>query len=142
MPTLYAPKNATLTAARRSILQLAIDTAEATSRRVAGYPPALQPVSVAQFLLESAWGAADCQGSRNYFGIKARDGEPAIALKTKEVVKDKTFVTTARFRVFSSMEECFVAHAQLITQRRRGDQLIYARALAHPTDPIAFAHAL
>ncbi|MEX2155091.1 MAG: glucosaminidase domain-containing protein [Gemmatimonadaceae bacterium] len=141
-PLVHRGKNAALKPAQRVALQLAIDTAEATSRRVAGYPPALQPVSVAQFLLESAWGAADCGGARNYFGIKARGDEPFVERQTREVVRGKTLVTKARFRKFASIEECFVAHALLITTRRRGDRLIYEKAMAHPLSPVAFAHAL
>lgn len=141
-PILSARKNAALTSGQRAILQLAIDAAEATSRRVADYPPALKPVSVAQFLLESAWGRADCGGARNYFGIKARGDEPFVERKTREVVRGKTIVTTARFRRFASIEDCFTAHALLITSRRRGERLIYERAMQHTTDPVGFAHAL
>jgi flagellum-specific peptidoglycan hydrolase FlgJ len=41
------------------------------------------------------------------------------------------------------MAECFADHARLLCTRRWPDgRLIYAAALAHPTDPVAFARAL
>lgn len=141
MPKIDARKNAALPEWKRSVLQNAIDTAEATSRRVAVYPPALQPVSVAQFLLESNWGLADCGGARNYFGIKARAGEPYVERPTWEFINGQNVRTTGRFRKFDTAVDCFCAHAQMF-QRTRNGKAIYARALAHANDPIAFAHAL
>jgi flagellum-specific peptidoglycan hydrolase FlgJ len=135
-------KNAALPSAKRAALQMAIDTAEVTARRVANYPPALMPVSVAQFLLESDWGRADAGGAKNFFGIKARGDEPFVERKTFEVVEGKTVAVMAKFRKFSSVAECFQAHADLICNRSRGDHKIYARALEHPSDPRAFAQAL
>jgi flagellum-specific peptidoglycan hydrolase FlgJ len=135
-------KNAELPDWKRAALQLAIDAAENVSRRVAGYPSALKPVSVAQFLLESNWGKADAGGAKNYFGIKARGTEPFVERPTWEVVHGQNVQVSAKFRKFDSIEECFTAHAELICNRRRGNTMIYARALEHPTDPIAFAHAL
>src|SRR5690606_16772933 len=77
----------------------------------------------------------------NYFGIKARDGEPFVELPTFEVIGGKTVRVMAKFRAYNTMDECFADHARLF-HRTRGGRPIYAHALAHPTDPIAFAHAL
>lgn len=135
-------KNKGLEPWKKAALQLAIDAADATATRVANYPRALGPVSVAQFLLESAWGKADAGGALNFFGLKARGDEPYVERPTHEVVGGRVIETTARFRRFSTTIECFVAHALLITTRRRGTRLIYERAMQYPANPIAFANAL
>jgi flagellum-specific peptidoglycan hydrolase FlgJ len=143
MRRLDPSKNAALEPGKRVMLQRAIDAADATCTRVPNYPRALGPVSVAQFLLESDWGRADAGGAFNYFGLKARGAEPFVERKTREVVNGKTLVTMARFRTFASMEDCFVAHAELICNRYRGNgQRIYAKAMMYVDQPVSFAHAL
>lgn len=108
------------------------------------YPPALAPVSIAQFILESDWGARAMADAHNYFGIKARNGQPFISRTTREFIGGRWTTVTARFAIFSSMESCFEAHAALLCEGRwhENGALIYADALSHPTDAEAFAHAL
>lgn len=144
--TVHAASNRHLTAAKLAALQSAITAADATRAAYPPYPAALLPVQVAQFLLESAWGASDCGGAKNYFGIKARAHEPFVERQTKEFVNGAFKTMVQRFKKYASMQECFTDHARLICERRwsssAGGQLIYRRALAFPRDPIQFAHAL
>jgi flagellum-specific peptidoglycan hydrolase FlgJ len=143
MAMMVASKNAALEPWKRDALQQALDAAEVAARDIPDCPPALVPVTVAQFLLESAWGRSGMGDAHNYFGIKARDGEPFVTKATTEFVKGKPVQTEARFRAYGSMAECFADHAQLICQRARPNgQKIYEAALAHPDDPCAFARAL
>jgi flagellum-specific peptidoglycan hydrolase FlgJ len=136
-------KNARLESWKRQALQTAADAAEEAAAAVASYPPALTPVTVAQFLLESNWGRAGMGDANNYFGIKARPGEAFVLKDTTEVIGGKRLPVKAKFRRYASMTECFADHARLICERRRADgRPIYQAALAHPNDPVAFAHAL
>jgi flagellum-specific peptidoglycan hydrolase FlgJ len=143
MATVVKSKNAHLDAWKQRALQAAVDAAEACAGCVADYPPALTPVTVAQFLLESDWGRAGMGEANNYFGIKARDGEPFVVRTTREVINGKTVTVEARFRKYDSMADCFADHARLICERRRPNgRRIYDAALQHPDDPVAFARAL
>jgi flagellum-specific peptidoglycan hydrolase FlgJ len=143
MATMIASKNANLESWKRDALQQAIDAAERAATLQPNCPPALVPVTVAQFLLESNWGRAGMGDAHNYFGIKARAGEPSVTKSTTEVVNGKTVTVQAAFRAYGSMAECFADHASLICDRRRADgSKIYQAALAHPNDPISFARAL
>jgi flagellum-specific peptidoglycan hydrolase FlgJ/peptidoglycan hydrolase-like protein with peptidoglycan-binding domain len=96
-------------------------------------------VSLAQFILESNWGRSMPGGpsSNNPFGIKAQQGEPAVAAQTHEVEHGETITIVARFRKFSSLAEAFDAHGALLATAR-----IYAPVMLHRSDPDAFADAL
>jgi flagellum-specific peptidoglycan hydrolase FlgJ len=136
-------KNAHLSVEKQRALSSAIAAAATVMASTPGYPPALAPVSVAQFLLESAWGTSHMGEANNYFGIKARGDEPYVTRPTWEVIKGQRINVEARFRKFADMADCFASHARLLLTRTRSDgSRIYAKALAHATDPIAFAHAL
>lgn len=142
----HAASNKHLTADRRAVLQAAITAAEATRAAYPAYPLALLPVQVAQFLLESGWGVSDCGGAKNYFGIKARDGEPFVERRTQEFINGASRTVVQRFKRYDSMQASFTDHARLICERRwssaAGGQLIYRASLAHPKDPIRFARGL
>lgn len=143
MATMIARKNAGLEPWKRDVLQQALDAAEVASAGIADYPPALTPVTIAQFLLESGWGKAGMGDAHNYFGIKARDGEPFVTKPTTEYVNGAPVQVQARFRAYASMAECFADHAALICGRTRPNgRRIYEAALAHRDDPCAFARAL
>lgn len=142
MSLIRVERNKNLEPWKRAALVTAIAAADAAALATPGYPRALKPVQVAQFLLESNWGKAD-MGAFNYFGIKAREGEPFVAKTTHEVIKGKTIEIVAKFRAYKSMDECFSDHAKLLTSRKRASgALIYATALSTPNDPVAFARAL
>lgn len=143
MARMIESRNANLEPWKRDALQQAIDAAEAAAAGIPDCPPALLPVTVAQFLLESNWGRSCMGDARNYFGVKARDGEPFVTRTTTEYVDGRPVGVQARFRAYDSMADCFADHARLICERARADgRKIYAAALAHPDDPVAFANAL
>ncbi|MEP6731841.1 MAG: glucosaminidase domain-containing protein [bacterium] len=143
MAMLNGAKNANLEPFKLTALQQAADAAELAAKDVEGYPSALTPVTVAQFLLESDWGRHGMGDANNFFGIKARDGEPFVMLPTTEFVKGKATKVDQPFRKYASMAECFADHARLICNRTTSSgKKIYAAALATPDDPIAFANAL
>lgn len=142
MATISATKNANLESWKRTTLQQACDAAESVAPLVSDYPPALTPVTVAQFLLESDWGRRGMGEANNFFGIKARDGEPSVTLMTTEFVNGQPVKVPQQFRKYTSMTESFADHARLICDRTSNGKKIYAAALGHPSDPIAFAHAL
>lgn len=142
MAMMIESKNAHLEPAKKQALAEAIAAAEAANKAVPGAPAALMPVTVAQFLLESNWGASGMGAAHNYFGIKAREGEPFTEKTTWEHVNGKDVQVVAKFRAYNSMAECFEDHARLICNRTINGQKIYRNALAHADDPIAFANAL
>src|ERR1700761_4107507 len=74
------------------------------------------PVSVtlAQWVVESAWGAAMPPGSNNPFGIKAAADQPSVESATLEVINGASVTTTARFRKFASLAEAFEQHGRLL----------------------------
>lgn len=72
-------------------------------------------VTLAQFCLESSWGAHMPQGSNNPFGIKAVASQPYVLASTHEYVNGKTTTILARFRKFDSLEQAFLAHALLLS---------------------------
>ncbi len=94
-------------------------------------------VTLAQWAVESAWGAAMPPDSNNPFGIKALPGQPGVDSGTVEFVKNAPVVTTARFRRFDSLDQAFDVHGQLLAT---GKPYVVAMKLA--TDPDAFAGAL
>lgn len=138
MATMDVAKNANLEVWKVQALQQAIDAAEAAKATIGdGYVPGVEPVQVAQFLLESNWGQASMGDAHNYFGIKALPGQPTVEVTTHEVEQGVSVQQQAGFRKFDSMADCFVAHAELLCTKPA-----YAAARTHGGDPIAFAHAL
>ena len=71
-------------------------------------------VTVAQWAVESAWGASMPPGSNNPFGIKATGDQPAVESPTREVINGENVVVTARFRVFDSLSQAFDEHGRLL----------------------------
>lgn len=94
-------------------------------------------VTLAQWAVESAWGASMPPGSNNPFGIKAAGDQPAVEAQTREVEKGESVTIQARFRKFESLAEAFDQHGQLLATRPQ-----YKGAMAHKDDPDAFADAL
>lgn len=77
----------------------------------------LPSVQLAQWALESAWGAKTT-GRFNFFGIKALAGEPHTTCWTHEVVNGKLMPCQQDFRDYISADEGFLAHADLLTRGR------------------------
>lgn len=95
-------------------------------------------VTVAQAALESNFGQSRLsQKANNYFGIKAKSGQPSVEMRTWEVVNGKRIEIRARFAKFASMEECFAARDHMILRLP-----CYAEARACASDPEAFVRAL
>jgi len=94
-------------------------------------------ITLAQWAVESAWGASMPPDSNNPFGIKAVGSQPAVEAGTREVVSGQTISITARFRRFESLTEAFELHGRLLATNR-----VYAPAMALTADPDAFADAL
>ena len=101
------------------------------SERDTGVPTS---VTLAQWALESGWGKKQT-GDNNAFGIKARKGEPGIDVATHERVGSKLVPMMQRFRSYSSLDEAFRAHAELLSKH-------YPLSMAHKDDPNAFADGL
>jgi hypothetical protein len=94
-------------------------------------------VTIAQWAVESAWGASMPPDSNNPFGIKATASQPAVESLTHEVVNGETITITARFRQFASLSEAFDLHGKLLATGSP-----YKPAMAKADDPEAFADAL
>jgi hypothetical protein len=94
-------------------------------------------VTLAQWAVESAWGAAMPPGSNNPFGIKALANEPAVESPTREVVDGKSVVVEAKFRQFDSMTQAFDLHGKLLATAEP-----YKPAMQVADNPEAFADAL
>lgn len=72
-------------------------------------------VSLAQWALESAWGAK-CTGQFNFFGVKALPGQPSTLCWTHEVVAGQLVSCQQPFLNYPDLETGFLAHArQLIS---------------------------
>ncbi len=110
-----------------------IEAAEASQTRWS--VPA--PVTLAQWVVESAWGAAMPPGSNNPFGIKAVANQPAVESETHEVVNGETITVTVKFRAFSSVTEAFDEHGRLLATSSS-----YSGAMQQKQNPEAFADAL
>ncbi len=93
-------------------------------------------VSLAQFGLESAWGAK-VTGRFNYFGIKAKPGQAMAICETHEEVSGKLVPCLQHFRAFASPAEAFMAHAELLATAP-----VYATAMLHRNDPVTFVRAM
>ncbi|HYZ24856.1 MAG TPA: glucosaminidase domain-containing protein [Rhodopila sp.] len=94
-------------------------------------------VTIAQWVVESAWGASMPPGSNNPFGIKAAGGQPFVAAPTQEIVGGEPITVTAKFRAFASLGEAFDEHGRLLATNAA-----YTSAMRNAADPAAFADAL
>ena len=94
-------------------------------------------VTIAQWAVESAWGAAMPPGSNNPFGIKAVGQQDAVESPTREVVAGETITISARFRKFESLSDAFDQHGKLLATAQP-----YVPAMKLKDDPAAFADAL
>lgn len=94
-------------------------------------------VTIAQWAVESAWGASMPPDSNNPFGIKAVGDQPAVESKTREVYSGESVVISAKFRKFDSIAEAFESHGRLLASAP-----VYKPAMAKKDDPEAFADAL
>jgi flagellum-specific peptidoglycan hydrolase FlgJ len=94
-------------------------------------------ITLAQWVVESAWGASMPPGSNNPFGIKAVADQPAVESLTHEVVNGETITVSLKFRVFDSLTQAFDEHGRLLATSS-----YYSAAMAQVQNPEAFADAL
>lgn len=94
-------------------------------------------VTIAQWAVESAWGASMPPGSNNPFGIKAVGAQAAVDSMTREVLGGQSVTVSARFRQFASLAEAFDQHGRLLATAGA-----YKPAMQHAGDPDGFADAL
>ncbi len=94
-------------------------------------------VTMAQWAVESAWGAAMPADSNNPFGIKALPGQPAVESMTKEFEDGQMVTKPQPFRKFETLTEAFDVHGRLLATGSP-----YKRAMAVKDDIDAFADAL
>jgi hypothetical protein len=94
-------------------------------------------VTIAQWVVESAWGASMPPGSNNPFGIKAVGDQPAVESGTREVVDGQSVNIIAKFRKFDSLAQAFELHGRLLATGAP-----YKTAMTLVNDPDAFADAL
>lgn len=85
-------------------------------------------VSLAQYALESGWGA-HCPGN-NPFGIKAMANHHVQRLMTTEVVHGHVVHVAQDFCAFASMADAFDTHAKLLAHAP-----VYAAAMRATTVP-------
>ena len=98
----------------------------------------LASVSMAQFLLESAYGKSElAQKANNCFGMKkslsgntwagsAWDGISVYAKETKEQHSDGTYTTiTAEFRKYACIEDSIADHSAYLVGAKKGAELRY-----------------
>lgn len=94
-------------------------------------------VTVAQWVVESAWGASTPPGSNNPFGMKAVGDQPSVESPTREVINGESVIITARFRAFASLSQAFDEHGRLLATAP-----VYKDAMKQASNPEAFADAL
>lgn len=94
-------------------------------------------VTIAQWAVESGYGAHMPVGSNNPFGIKARPGQPFVTAMTTEVLHGRTVHIAQPFRKFASLADAFDLHGQLLHDGRP-----YQSAMRLVSSPDAFADAL
>lgn len=88
-----------------------IEAAQDTQRKY--FVPA--SVTLAQFAIESGYGAHEPAGSNNPFGIKATGREPYVVATTREVISGKSLLEPQNFEKFASEAEAFLAHGLIFT---------------------------
>ena len=94
-------------------------------------------ITLAQWAVESAWGAAMPPDSNNPFGIKALPSQDAVESQTREVINGVATYIVARFRKFASLAEAFDLHGKLLATGAP-----YRQAMTLVSDPDEFANAL
>lgn len=94
-------------------------------------------ITIAQWALESGYGAHLPPGSNNPFGIKARSGEPYVSSMTWEHLGGRDIRMEQRFRKYASIAQAFEAHAKLLATSH-----YYVHAMEHVDNPNEFAKSL
>ena len=95
-------------------------------------------ISIAQWALESGWGAHMPPNSNNPFGVKSTGAEPYVTAATREFDKaaQQWVTAVAHFRKYPSLADAFTEHAQFLASNPR-----YAPCFEAP-DATGFAQQL
>ena len=103
-----------LTPKQFAALKIAV-TAATESQAVTGCP---RELTIAQWALESGWGAHVPDGSNNPFGIKARPGDPFVAAATSEWSNalNRFVIGPANFIRFTTLQDAFNWHGALLVK--------------------------
>ena len=133
-PLVDAPPPPTVRFGHVGIVPPEIEQAAASSQTRWRVPAS---ITLAQWVVESAWGARMPPDSNNPFGIKAVGSQPAVESGTREVINGADQFIQARFRRFESLAEAFEHHGRLLATNR-----VYSIAMRFTHDPEAFADAL
>lgn len=75
-------------------------------------------VVAAQWAVESGWGAKE-SGKNNFFGIKARPGQPGTMRRTREVLNGRSVYINDRFADYATLEEGIAARVAFTKQNKR-----------------------
>lgn len=93
-------------------------------------------VTIAQAILESAWGQS--APGNNFFGIKKGNADvPYTERPAIERVNGKAVAEVAKFRSYATPTMCFGDHSKLLSSDER-----YRRAMNDADNPIVFATRL
>ena len=84
-------------------------------------------VVAAQWAIESGWGAKE-SGKNNFFGIKARPGQPGTVRKTREVINGRTVYINDKFADYNTLEEGIAARVAFTKQNKRYERSGYFSA--------------
>jgi hypothetical protein len=96
-------------------------------------------VTAGQWAIESAWGRKP-SGKFNYFGQKARAGEPGTARSTREVLGGRSVRMMQRFKDYGSAEEGIADHVKRWSRRYAGahsalEAVQRLKQMGYATDP-------
>jgi flagellum-specific peptidoglycan hydrolase FlgJ len=94
--------------------------------------------TIAQAALESAWGGSKLAvEANNLFGIKADASWDGlfVVMPTREVIDGKEIKVDAKWRRYTSMQECLDDHSKFLKTQPR-----YAPAFIHECKGDQFAH--
>lgn len=84
-------------------------------------------VVAAQWAIESGWGAKE-SGKNNFFGIKARPGQPGTVRRTREVINGRTVYINDKFADYNTLEEGIAARVAFTKQNKRYERSGYFSA--------------
>jgi flagellum-specific peptidoglycan hydrolase FlgJ len=121
--------------AQQMLFLRAVVPAALASMRASGVPAS---ITIAQAILESGWGKSSLAvKANNFFGIKAAPGCDFIEMPTTEYINGERVTVQAAFARYASVEDCFKAHARLLSAAPR-----YVPCVAVKDQPEAFARQL
>ncbi|MBB6523491.1 flagellar assembly peptidoglycan hydrolase FlgJ [Pseudoteredinibacter isoporae] len=131
-----------LTQSMANSIENFIEQLAPAAKRIANYLGVEAKGIIAQAALETGWGQHIIQDDRgqssfNLFNIKARGGEPSVAVNTLEYRNGQAVQEKAEFRKYNNIQESFNDYARLLKENQR-----YESALAEGKDAGSFAEQL